>query len=536
MGCCVLLRVLELIVHTRLPFVARYASFNLPMYADPLLETSPLSSCSLADRRGKKKKLSFVVLAPFSLDYQSGGTAAPSPHACASAHSSPANRPGKPGQLNPPSNLAANSYSYSDLRQASEQPHGGYQHPSGQVMLTGPVYSDGLDGPTVPIHHRRPSPPGSGTDDCQSGSCSTPDTCNPPPPPPSIQQHPLPPPSSLGYPHAQQERQRPDRLRHSSDFSSRTGTGHSTSDSPDYSSLGGGSYESPAQPTPASSIMQSPPIQPVHLQRPIFGQPSPGAQYAGDISLPSPSTLFSVPSYDSESDVRRSVSYSSGPSSYPYPNPLPPPHAQPAQSTRQPQYGSYSISDVEDLMGADRHDVYDDRKPIMGRSVSDYTPAGPSSNLLPPYPASSSSSYSAPAPPPHLQLKSASMESMPVGSSSNSGEQTAFISKLWHLLTHSEYERYLRWNKAGDAFILTNSNGSSCILLLLLSLSNSRPSDLFLLSHSQSSPSECSLDSSDTATSPVSSDSSTSTRSRGSARSDFSCVSPSWSSVVRFKY
>ncbi|KAL7417902.1 HSF-type DNA-binding-domain-containing protein [Mrakia frigida] len=38
------------------------------------------------------------------------------------------------------------------------------------------------------------------------------------------------------------------------------------------------------------------------------------------------------------------------------------------------------------------------------------------------------------------------------------GEQTAFISKLWHLLSHPEYARYLKWSKDGQAFILTNSN------------------------------------------------------------------------------
>ncbi|KZT57790.1 winged helix DNA-binding domain-containing protein [Calocera cornea HHB12733] len=37
------------------------------------------------------------------------------------------------------------------------------------------------------------------------------------------------------------------------------------------------------------------------------------------------------------------------------------------------------------------------------------------------------------------------------------GDCTAFISKLYHLLSRPEYGRFLRWNEAGDAFILMNS-------------------------------------------------------------------------------
>jgi hypothetical protein len=36
-------------------------------------------------------------------------------------------------------------------------------------------------------------------------------------------------------------------------------------------------------------------------------------------------------------------------------------------------------------------------------------------------------------------------------------ECTTFISKLYHLLSRPEYSRFLRWNEAGDTFILTNT-------------------------------------------------------------------------------
>jgi hypothetical protein len=74
-----------------------------------------------------------AVLAPFSVDYKSGGTGvasgAPSASACASAHASPA-----PAALAP---TDASQQGYSNQQQ--QQQHDGRQYGMGQVMLTGPV-------------------------------------------------------------------------------------------------------------------------------------------------------------------------------------------------------------------------------------------------------------------------------------------------------------------------------------------------------------------------------------------------------------
>lgn len=325
--------------------------------------------------------------------------------------------------------------------------------PGGQLMLDGRApYADGaVDGsPTVSLHSRPHMSAPSGADhqgsSCAPGQCSTPDTCNPPAPAPYQQQQQQ--QAQYSYdPHAQGRR--PDFARKVSASSGSHLT--AASDSPDYTSAGGGSYGTQGA-TPASSIMQSPPIEPVHLQRPVFGQPSPGQSYQNDLSLPSPSALFSVSSYDNEQDGHRLSQYPPPTPAYPYQQQQPSSSSQQQQNQQQqrlPIYGSYGTCDVEDLLGASAYEPFDERKPDLRRAVSDPS-AAPPAMLAPPLPA-----------PPALS-QSASADAVPTAGGSAaaaaSGEQTAFISKLWHLLTHAEYERYLRWNTAGDAFILTNAN------------------------------------------------------------------------------
>jgi hypothetical protein len=439
-----------------------------------------------------------AVLAPFSVDYKSGGTGvasgAPSASACASAHASPA-----PAAL-APTDVSQQGYSN---QQQQQQQHDGRQYGMGQVMLTGPANDsygggggdgngggyDGSVAPTVPIHRPRstnlsgrpadrahgPSPASSSS--CQPGQCSTPDTCNPPAPAQAGTSSRFTSPRSISYHQQQwaydeaQQQQRPGPGRYASADSTLT---HATTDSSDYSSLGdGGSFDSQQGATPSSGLMHSPPLQPVHLQRPVFGAPSP----------------YQASDYGYDDDGRSSFPSLSG-YSFPLPSPLPDlalpsspqqlgqqqramQQQQYRQSYRQPPppmqplvYGSYGTCDVEDLVGGRPSYVQqkvEQKSPDLSRLGATYGPPPP---ILPPPLATSRSgplAYMAPPPTlppvqPHPPASLTTVEETPSGGATNQGEQTAFISKLWHLLTHAEYERYLRWNTAGDAFILTNGN------------------------------------------------------------------------------
>ncbi|KAH9824102.1 HSF-type DNA-binding-domain-containing protein [Melampsora americana] len=54
-----------------------------------------------------------------------------------------------------------------------------------------------------------------------------------------------------------------------------------------------------------------------------------------------------------------------------------------------------------------------------------------------------------------LQIRSEGAE---VKEPSPPAASTAFISKLYHLCSHDDYHPYIRWNSAGDAFVLAHGN------------------------------------------------------------------------------
>ncbi|MBW0507670.1 hypothetical protein O181_047385 [Austropuccinia psidii MF-1] len=47
-----------------------------------------------------------------------------------------------------------------------------------------------------------------------------------------------------------------------------------------------------------------------------------------------------------------------------------------------------------------------------------------------------------------------------------SSSSTAFISKLYHLCSHEDYRPYIRWNVAGDAFVLAHANTEFASIVL----------------------------------------------------------------------
>ncbi|KAG9103260.1 hypothetical protein FRC06_011551 [Ceratobasidium sp. 370] len=74
---------------------------------------------------------------------------------------------------------------------------------------------------------------------------------------------------------------------------------------------------------------------------------------------------------------------------------------------------------------------------------------------------SSSSSPIDDAPPPirrqATDRASRSTSSLPEVIVPTEEESTAFISKLYHILSRPEYSKYLAWNESGDAFLLMNA-------------------------------------------------------------------------------